>query len=392
MRIRKNLDFNQLARWGLLVVLFLLVLILPGQSARAQADFDKLITIYDNGVRRTVYTNKSTVKEVLEQSDIRLEVTDLVEPNLDQPVLDTDFHINIYRSKPVVVVDGNKRIKTFSPYQLGRQIVKHAGVKLYAEDQVEAVINFDKISEGVGVEYVIKRATPFELVFFGKKIPSRTVATTVEEYLKQKNIELGPKDKLNLDLKTKIKPGLKLEIWREGRQEITVEEEIKFSTRQIRDHNRPAGYKKVKTPGKNGQKVVTYQVTIKNGKEAARKKIKQVIVKEATEQVEIVGVKVKLPSGSHQDWMRQAGIAESDFGYVQFIIKHESGWGYTKWNYSGSGAYGLCQALPASKMRSAGADYMTNPITQLKWCNGYAVGRYGSWANAYNFWTRNHWW
>jgi hypothetical protein len=97
-------------------------------------------------------------------------------------------------------------------------------------------------------------------------------------------------------------------------------------------------------------------------------------------------------TGSHADWMRAAGIAESDFGYVDAIISRESGWGVTKWNYSGSGAYGLGQALPASKMAPYGADYMTNPVTQLRWANAYAVSRYGSWANAYNHWMVRHTW
>ena len=103
-------------------------------------------------------------------------------------------------------------------------------------------------------------------------------------------------------------------------------------------------------------------------------------------------VTASLPSGSHNDWMAAAGIAQSDFGYVEYIIDSESGWGATKYNYGGSGAYGLGQALPASKMAAFGDDYMTNPVTQLKWANSYAVGRYGSWANAYSFWTVNRWW
>ena len=97
-------------------------------------------------------------------------------------------------------------------------------------------------------------------------------------------------------------------------------------------------------------------------------------------------------AGSHADWMREAGIAESDFGYVDYIIGCESGWGVTKSNYAGSGAYGLGQALPASKMAAYGADYLTNPVTQLKWANAYAVGRYGSWASAYNHWMVRHNW
>ena len=44
----------------------------------------------------------------------------------------------------------------------------------------------------------------------------------------------------------------------------------------------------------------------------------------------------------------------------------ESGWQMV-WNTAGSGAYGIPQSLPASKMASAGADYMTNPATQIRW-------------------------
>lgn len=96
--------------------------------------------------------------------------------------------------------------------------------------------------------------------------------------------------------------------------------------------------------------------------------------------------------GSHADWMAAAGIAPSDYQAVEYIISHESGWRHTVWNGTGSGAYGLCQSLPASKMASAGSDYMTNPVTQLRWCDGYAKQRYGGWWGAYNFWVKNKWW
>lgn len=97
------------------------------------------------------------------------------------------------------------------------------------------------------------------------------------------------------------------------------------------------------------------------------------------------------PSGSKADWMRAAGISDSDFGYVDYIISHESGWNYHAVNRS-SGAYGLPQSLPAGKLASAGADWRDNPVTQLRWAHNYAVGRYGSWEAAYRFWTVNHWW
>jgi len=94
---------------------------------------------------------------------------------------------------------------------------------------------------------------------------------------------------------------------------------------------------------------------------------------------------------TNEEMMIAAGISPSDFTYATYIFQKESGFRHTAVNKS-SGATGICQALPASKMASAGADYLTNPVTQLRWCNGYAVGRYGSWANAYSFWTSHHWW
>lgn len=69
------------------------------------------------------------------------------------------------------------------------------------------------------------------------------------------------------------------------------------------------------------------------------------------------------------------------------IISAESGWNTTVWNTSGSGAYGLGQALPASKMAPFGDDYMTNPYTQLKWMYSYVMNRYGSFQGV-NWYSR----
>lgn len=72
------------------------------------------------------------------------------------------------------------------------------------------------------------------------------------------------------------------------------------------------------------------------------------------------------------------------------IVQHESGWNHTATNAS-SGAYGLVQALPASKMASAGSDWKTNPATQISWGIGYMNERYGSPCAAWDFWQANNW-
>jgi len=72
------------------------------------------------------------------------------------------------------------------------------------------------------------------------------------------------------------------------------------------------------------------------------------------------------------------------------IVEHESGWNVTATN-SSSGAYGLVQALPGSKMASAGSDWKTNPKTQIKWGLDYMNSRYGSPTAAWAFWQANGW-
>ncbi len=106
--------------------------------------------------------------------------------------------------------------------------------------------------------------------------------------------------------------------------------------------------------------------------------------------------------------MAAVGIAESDFKYVNHILTEESEWCHTIWqgqedcpptyeetdkhSPTRNTGFGLCQSTPGIKMASAGEDWQTNPVTQLEWCNSYALQRYKSWEAAYTFWVENtHW-
>jgi hypothetical protein len=69
------------------------------------------------------------------------------------------------------------------------------------------------------------------------------------------------------------------------------------------------------------------------------------------------------------------------------IDKEDPSWDPQRWNTAGSGAYGLPQALPGSKMASAGPDWQTNPRTQIDWMRSYARQRYGSECGALAWWN-----
>jgi hypothetical protein len=99
--------------------------------------------------------------------------------------------------------------------------------------------------------------------------------------------------------------------------------------------------------------------------------------------------------GTARDIAQQMMLSMYGWGADQFacfdkIITQESGWNVSATNKS-SGAYGIPQALPGSKMATAGADWQTNPATQIKWALGYVQGRYGTACGAWSFKSAHGW-
>ncbi len=75
--------------------------------------------------------------------------------------------------------------------------------------------------------------------------------------------------------------------------------------------------------------------------------------------------------------MGDYGFSQDQFGCLDSLWIRESNWNVYADNPTSS-AYGIPQSLPGEKMASAGADWATNPVTQIKWGLGYIRDRYGS--------------
>lgn len=124
-------------------------------------------------------------------------------------------------------------------------------------------------------------------------------------------------------------------------------------------------------------------------KEAEEQKKKEEAERAATEKMNTV-----IPSGNVKDVFFQVvsekGLSSSEAAGWANIITHESNWRVDARNQS-SGAYGLGQALPGSKMAAFGSDWETNPKTQLDWMYSYMIGRYGSIAGAEQFFNSHGW-
>ena len=98
------------------------------------------------------------------------------------------------------------------------------------------------------------------------------------------------------------------------------------------------------------------------------------------------------PKPVAQEIMREYGFGDDQWSCLAYLWTGESDWRWDATNPS-SGAYGIPQSLPASKMASAGADWKTNPETQIRWGLDYIKQSYGSPCGAMNFWNSQnpHW-
>lgn len=250
-----------------------------------------LITVYDRGVRTLFLSDAKTVGEALAAKGFEIDVHDAVEPQLTEELIAQDYWVNIYRARPVIVIDGSTRVKTTTPYQTAEQIANDVDINLHPEDDVELQRSTDYVGEGAGLELVITRSVPLQLDLYGRKTKIRTTAKTVGEMLDKKGIVLGEHGRTSRPLDAPITAGMSVRVWREGKQTISYDEPLPFKTQTIYDADRFVGYKAVTTEGKNGVQTVSFEVEVKDGVEISRVEIARIVTTPAVKQVEVIGIK-----------------------------------------------------------------------------------------------------
>lgn len=351
-----------------------------------------VVSLYIDGQETSIPTRAQTVGEFIEASGLELTENDLVRPASDTAILGDNFKIEVLNARPVTIVDGENRTTILSPYSDPRQIAENAGIAVYPEDKLKlAVTTQVLVNQNIGPLVITERATPVTLSLYGAP-PAvyRTHAQTVGQFIEENKIILEEGATLVPQEDTVITPNMSIFVSKFGKQVITEEQEIAFDIQSSNDTNKPLGQVTVISAGKKGKKQVTYELDLQDGREIGRRVIQEVVIETPTTQVQTRGTKATVVIGDRVDWMRAAGIDESQFGAVDFIIGRESGWRPGALN--GSGCAGLGQACPGSKLVRACPDWQTNPVCQLQFFSGYANARYGSWQGAYNFWISNRWW
>lgn len=355
--------------------------ILLGGGATVGPSDSRVVTIYVDDTKQTLPTRSKTVGELLEKRNIQLKEGDVVEPATDSPIITDNFTINIYRARPVVIVDRDKEVTINSADQSPRVTARKAGIVVYPEDGIIPQAPQDIIGEGVSERYLIDRATSVTLILYGNVSGVRTQAKTVGELIKEKDIQFSPNDTVAPAADTELRDDMRVSITREGQQIATVDEEIPAPVEYVDDASLNKGQTAEREPGAPGKRVVTYEIKLENGVEVSRNKLQEIVTVQPQRKLIARGTKIIISNPSENVKLGERLAASRGWTGEQWyclyqLWQKESGWNTTSGNTS-SGAYGIPQALPGSKMASAGADWLTNPATQITWGMGYIAGRYG---------------
>ena len=352
--------------------LFLLVMIPAGHlGVTAQSNTFHRVTVRHYDTKQSLSTNAPTVGALFRQLQITLHPTDFIQPALNTQITTDNFQITIDRGRYVKIVDrGQQRLQT-TIHTEPRQIVQALDYQLHDEDLALWQSGESNVAAVDVIQIVRAKTYTFQIDNQTQLI--RSQADTVATILTEAGYPTTNIAFINPALDAQLAPGDRTVLhYRQPNQRLAVTTNMVFD----RDHIDRVQSTYLVTEDETTQTVLN----------------RQLLADEVIGQVPLNEVLPSQLTAQQEIWLQQAGIPRSDWANVNYIVQRESTWRPFVWNTSNSGAYGLCQALPARKMASAGADYLTNPVTQLRWCHQYAQDRYGGWAQARRAWQQQRWW
>ena len=357
--------------------------------------FGRQVTLVLDGVPKKVSVVYGSVAEVLAANNVQLQSRDRVSPDLST-VVSNGTVIDIGYARPIDLTLNGQRGVYWTYANTVEGVVKclglsEAALKLSAPPATVVPRSGMALSVAVGHTVDVTADGQTQSVHsFG----------TVENAMLALGLTWDDDDLVEPALNTDLSDQLGISLVRVDHQTVTRDSAIPFATQNSDDPQANKGKVTVVTPGVNGLLQQTVDQVIHDGVVVSEAVVSETIVSEPVTQVTTTGTKaVPLPTvnvtpGSAQDiahtMVLERGWDEAQFSCLVSLWNRESGWRINAANPS-SGAYGIPQALPGSKMASAGADWQTNPATQITWGLGYITSRYGTPCGAWSAFQSKGW-
>ena len=368
----------------------MLALVITGTTAFAT--LHKTVTLDVDGQISTVSAFGRTVGDVLAAEGVEVGERDLVVPAVGSGAAEGAEIVVRHAREMVVEVDGQERTVWTTALTVD-ELVAEMGMR----GQVRASASR---SSDLGRDLLrISTTKTVHVSVDGRTEDVATAASTVREVLRELGVVLGEYDRVSVSLDAAAVDGLVVLVTRV--QGITRTETVPEPYTSVRQEDPllAAGREVVGTVGRDGTKAITYLAYEADGVELGRMVLAESVIDAPVNEVVRVGTFTAPAAAPVEPGTSRAigleltlarGWDETQFACLDALWSAESGWRVNAANAS-SGAYGIPQALPGSKMATAGADWQTNPATQITWGLNYITGRYGTPCDAWAFFQAKHW-
>lgn len=275
------------------------------------------VHIIDGRVNTTISVPaNTTVRKVLEEAEIPIYQKDEVSPSLDNVIKDDD-KITIGRYAKVTLVEGDKTSELEMTGKKVQDVLDEKGISVKGHDYLNHSTQA-YLLDGMTIEVTHRLAVTIQVD--GKREDCLTKASDVTGLLEEQNIALDRKDIVEPGRDKVLTEGMNVVIERVSVKEVVEKEKVPFETEVEYSDKMYSDETVEKTPGVDGEKEVTYQVTYVDGKEDSRKAVTEKVLKEPVSQVVTKGIKSRRTIVSKQK------VPDCDgSGHGYYIITYSDG-------------------------------------------------------------------
>lgn len=365
-----------------------LIMVMVAVTATAYTYYQRPFVLDYNGMVYEAAFFGRTVADALAAQDLTVTDQDHVYPALGAPVGRGD-RVVVRTAKQIhLEIDGEQQVLTSTALTVG-EVLEELGARASG-----AEVSASR-GDSVGRDILrISTVKDVSVLIDGQEIDHVTSLETVRDLLLDMGVVLQEGDSVDPGLDEHLGDDMTITIARASTGADTIKETLKYDTVEREDSSIPKGEKVVVQKGRVGEAVTTYSVSLLNGEEAERRVITRSVLVEPRDEIIAIGTMdvsnpaTSVVSPSEAKAIAKAMVADkgwdsSQWTCLESLWHKESNWRVTAANPSSS-AYGIPQALPGSKMASAGADWRTNARTQITWGLGYIQGRYGTPCGAWS--------
>jgi uncharacterized protein YabE (DUF348 family) len=404
-------------RWPLVAGLTAVAIVASGSVAFAEAR--KTVTLDVDGTSKTITTFAGSVEGMLESEGVRLGERDVVAPGADADLSDGDQVVVRY-ARQVTMTDGDAERDVWVTVTDASE-----ALTTLAERGGDVALVASRSGDRASLPLRLNDDGPVAVVADGSTHVVEDHAASVDSVLEGLDVELAKDDRVSVvpvpalvqdkvikgkSVKSTEKAGadVAIQVERVESKKVTKKTDLDFKTKTVQDDDRYTDEGDlVRTEGKQGERTRVILVRTVDGEVEYRKELSDKVTTKPVDRVVVEGTKERpvveeevaveattteessepsepsapAPSGSVKEIGQQMAAARGWTGQewtcLELLWERESGWNYQAANPSSS-AYGIPQALPGSKMGSAGSDWATNPATQIEWGLGYIADRYGT--------------